>query len=165
MPTRLADPREIDAMTADQADQLFAELAQAEIRVKKAQAAAEKKIADVKARCLEDTEQDARTVKELAERLTAYVLAHRERFAKPRQRKTPFGKYGLRTATRLQVADEQALVRLSDERGLDLASVAVKIDKAAVTKALADGIDLKGLAQVVSGDVASYDVDKKLLNS
>ena len=59
MPTRIADQRDIDAMTDEQADELFAELAMADIRARKAQAAAEKKIADVKARCQEETEEEA----------------------------------------------------------------------------------------------------------
>ena len=165
MATRLADPREIDAMTADQADELFAELAQAQIRAWKIQAAAEKKIADIKAKCQDDAAEDLKAVKDREARLTSYILAHRERFARPRQRQTPYGKYGLRTATKLEVADEDALIDLSNENGLGLTAVAVKIDKAAVSRAIADGIDLKGLAQIVSGDTASYDVDKKLLNS
>ncbi len=165
MPTRIADQRDIDAMTDEQADELFAELAMADIRARKAQAAAEKKIADVKARCQEETEEDRQTVKRLAEQLAQYVMAHRGRFVKPRQRKTPYGKYGLRTATRLQVADEEALVDLSNERGLGLTTVAVRLDKGAVAHALGDGIDLQGLAEIVCGDIASYDIDRRLLNS
>ncbi len=161
--TRLADPRGLDAMTAEQADALFAELAQADIRVKKAQAAAEKRIADIKERCAQETAADQEAVAALAERLSAYILAHRDRFLKPRQRKTEYGKYGLRTSTRTDILDEDALRAISDERGLGLYRVEAKIDKKAVEKALADGEDLGDAARVVSGDVASYDVSRDLL--
>ena len=104
-------------------------------------------------------------MKELADRLSRYILAHRERFQKPRQRQTPFGKYGLRTATKLQVPDEAALIAFARENGLDILDTKTTVNKTATQKAIAEGEDLGGLAQVVSGDVASYDVDRKLLKA
>jgi len=163
MATQIADPRASAAMTAEQADALFAELAQADIRVKKAQAAAERRISEIKEKCLADTAEDQERVRSLAASLAEYILAHRDRFQKPRQRKTEYGKYGLRTSTCTDILDEDALRAISDERGLGLYRVEAKIDKKAVEKALADGEDLGDAARVVSGDVASYDVSRDLL--
>lgn len=162
MPTQIADPRVIDAMTAEQADRLFADLAALDIKVRKAQAAAEKKVADVKRALEEDTAADVATIAMLAQTLSAYVLAHRDRFQKPRQRKTRWGSYGLRTATKLVVHDQDRLLDIAAVAGADVAETTVKVRKELVQKAIADGVDFKGACEIVSGDIASYTVDRTL---
>lgn len=165
MPSQIADTRTAQNMTVEQADELFAQLAQADIRVKKAQAAAEKKIADIKEKCLAETQDDAETVKELAEELARYILENKNRFAKPRQRRTPFGKYGLRTATKLVIYDEQAAIDIAAGHQADITSTKVTIDRKLVELAMADGVDFRDSAKMVSGDIATYDVDRKLLKA
>lgn len=165
MPTTIIqDTRSTDMMSVEQADELFSRLAKLEISVRKRLAAADKKIADIKQAAEEDVKADKAELKLLVDQLSIYVITHKERFQKPRKRRTNWGSYGLRTATKLEVIDETALKAISDDEGLDLYRIATTIDKKLVEKAIADGIDLKGTARLVSGDLASYDIDKSLLN-
>lgn len=164
MTTTIQDTRATDMMTVEQADELFSRLAQLEISIRKRLAAAEKRIADIKQAAEEDVMADRAELKLLVDQLSIYVITHKDRFQKPRKRKTNWGNYGLRTATKLEILDETALKDISDDEGLDLYRITTSIDKKQVEKAIADGFDLKGTARLVSGDLASYDIDKSLLN-
>ena len=164
MTTIINDTRNIDMLTVEQADELFANVAKLEISIRKRVAAAEKRIADIKQAMEEDVREDKAALKHLVEQLSMYIVTHRDRFVQPRKRKTNWGAYGLRTATKLEVLDETALIAISDDEGLDLYRITTSIDKKMVEKAIADGADLKGTARLVSGDIASYDIDKSLLN-
>lgn len=162
MATRLNDDRESQQMTVEQADSLFARLAVLDARIKRAAAETDQKIAALKKSYEERTAEDADQARQLAEELKGYISAHRDRFVKPRQRKTPFGQYGLRTATETRILDEQLVMEFSDKRDLGLYSVIRKIDKTAVGKAIAEYGEVAG-AKLVSGDVASYTVAKSVL--
>jgi len=161
--TRLADGREYQQMAPDEADALFARIAVLEAGIKRSAAETEKKIADLKAAHENRIAADAEEYGELAEQLSAYIQAHPERFLKPRQRKTPFGRYGLRTVADVRIIDEQFVMAFSDERRLGLYTVTRKIDKPAVGKAIAEFGEVPG-AKIVSGDIASFTVDKSVLD-
>ncbi len=157
------DNRRIEGTSVAEADELFAQLAQLEISIRKKQAAADKRIADIKAALEDDTANDRAALKILVNELSIYITSHKDRFVKPRKRKTPWGTYGLRTATKLEVLSEEALMAISDKFGLDLYKVTSSIDKKQVEKAIADGFDLNGAAAIISGDLATYDIAKALL--
>ena len=160
---KLSDDREYQQMTPEQADALFASLAVLDAGLRRAAAETDKKIADLKKSFEARTADDAGECKALAERLKAYIAAHRERFIRPRQRKTPFGQYGLRTVTDTRIIDEQFVMAFSDERQLGLYSVTRKIDKTAVGRAIEQYGEVPG-AKIVSGDVAGYTVSKSVLD-
>lgn len=160
---KLSDDREFQQMTPEQADALFASLAVLDAGIRRAAAETDKKIADLKKSFEERTADDSEQCKILAERLKAYIAAHRGRFVRPRQRKTPFGQYGLRTVTDTKIIDEQFVMAFSDERRLGLYTVTRKIDKNAVGRAIEQYGEVPG-AKIVSGDVASYTVSKSVLD-
>jgi len=162
--TIINDTRATDMLTVEQADSLFSQIATLEISNRKRLAAAEKKISDIKQQAEDDVKNDKETLKALVDVLSTYIITHKERFVKPRKRKTNWGTYGLRTATKMQILDEAALIAISDAENLELYKLTTAIDKKMVEKAISDGVDLQGAAQLVTGDIASYDIDKSLLN-
>ena len=110
----LSDNRSYRAMTVDQADQLFRKIALLTVELNRIKAGYETKIAALKAAADHDSEQPETELKKLESELTAYILANPERFIKPRQHVTEYGKYGLRQAAKLEITDEavKASVRL-----------------------------------------------------
>ena len=162
--TRTSDNREFQSATVAEADKKFEQLAQLEITIKAKKAAAEKKIAAIKAKLIADTETAQDEYNKLVKWLDAYILASKGRFIKPRMRKTEFGKYGLRTVTNLHVSDKQQVIESSDRLELALYETKRSIIKKAVERALVDGKDISG-AVMISGDVAGFKVSKELLEA
>ena len=164
MAKQLSDNRKYQAMTEADADALFRELAMLETRLLAKAAAVEKKIGDLKAKLAEETAEDNALLEQLRKNLTAYIGANPERFASPRQRKTEFGKYGLRTASKLVISDGEAVVAFSDKEGLDLYDLVKTPVKERITAAIRDGYDVPGAA-ILGGELATYNVDRKAVES
>lgn len=164
MTKQLSDKRKYQSMTEAEADALFRELALVETRLLAKAAAVEKKIGDLKAKLAAETADDNATLEQLRERLTAYIESNPERFASPRQRKTDFGKYGLRTASKLVISDGEAVVAFSDREGLDLYDLVKTPVKERITAAIRDGYDVPGAA-ILGGALATYNVDRKAVES
>ena len=156
---KLDDSRKYQAMTVEDADALFQHLALLETRIAAKTAAADKKIAEIKKRLKEETDSDSEALASVKAELTRYIGAHPERFAKPRMRKTAFGQYGLRTSTKLEITDADAVIDYSDDAGLDLYETSRTVIAKAVSAAMADGHIIPGVQQL-SGSVASYKVDR-----
>jgi phage host-nuclease inhibitor protein Gam len=162
--TRISDNREFESATVAEADKKFEELAHLEIGIKAKKAMAEKKIADIKSKLAAQVDDVVDEYNELLKWLNGYILANKDRFAKPRMRKTEFGKYGLRTATKLNISDEQKVIESSDRLGLALYETKKSIIKKAVERAIADGKKISG-AKIISGDIAGFNVSKELLEA
>ena len=159
MGTRIDDTREFDAMTVEEADSLFQAIAIKETEIKKHNAICDKKIAVLKLN-LENTIAPLRNdIAELSKRLSEYVKLHKERFIKPRQRSTNFGKYGVRTVTELIITDEQAVIDFAKANNLPLYKTEIKLDKKAIEKLIVDGKEIPGAYRKV-GDIISYNVAK-----
>ena len=157
---RLDDTRIYQAMTEEDADRLFGELAVLEVRILAKTAAADKKITEIKEKVAADTAADEAVLNRKRVELQEYIKAHPERFAKPRMRKTEFGKYGLRSAEKIVIDDPEAVIRYADDMGLeDLYEVQRKVTAGKVKDALAAGVKVPGVRKV-SGEVASYTVDR-----
>lgn len=161
-PTKLADTRE---MTLDDARACFADLAQAEIQITKQTAAAEARIARLKA------EFDAQVVTQrgvrdaLAGRLRDFILAHPDQFRKPRAIATDFGRFGRRSVSNVQVSDFDALRQWArDNAHLDCLLVIERPVKPAIAVRLRDGQTVPGCA-IVEGEEAFYNVDRELLDA
>lgn len=162
--TRIDDKREFQAVTVAEADKSFAELARLEIGIKAKKAAAEKKIVAVKANLAADIEDSVEEYNEMLKWLSKYIEANKDRFVKPRMRKTEFGKYGLRTATKLHIQDSTLVIEYAEGAELPLFTVKKTVDKKQVEKHIAEGHTVPG-ARIISGDVAGFSVSKELLEA
>ena len=158
----LSDNRRYRAMTVDQADKLFQEIALLTVELNRIRAGYETKIAELKAAAERDTEQPETELKKLEQELTGYILANPERFIKPRQHVTDYGKYGLRQAVRLEITDEEAVKASVRLQNIPALLVIEKLDKKALEKAISDGIKLNG-CEMQQGEIASYTIAKALL--
>jgi len=163
MTTRINDNRAALAMSVEEADALFQELAERTIEATAIAARYEKRLAAIKAEAAEAREQSAKIIQPLEGQLEDYINAHPERFQKPRMRKTEFGQYGLRTVTNLQVFDEAGCIASVKAQQLPAIVVTEKLDKKAVEKAISDGYDITG-AEIRSGEIIKYVVKKELLD-
>jgi Bacteriophage Mu Gam like protein len=162
--TRTSDNREFQSATVTEADKKFEQLAQLEIAIKAKKAVAEKRIADVKSKLIVVTEAAVDEYNGLIKWIDAYILANKKRFIKPRQRRTEFGKYGLRTATKLHIQDADKVIQYAEGAKLPLFTVKKIVDKKQVEKHLAEGHTVPG-AKMISGDVAGFKVSKELLEA
>lgn len=162
--TRTSDNREFQSATVADADKHFEVLAQLEIGIKAKKAAAEKKIAAIKVKLIAETEAAVDEYNEQMGWINSYILANKERFIKPRQRKTEFGKYGLRTATKLHIQDADKVIQYAEGAELPLFTVKKTVDKKQVEKHLAEGHTVPG-AKMISGDIAGFKVSKELLEA
>lgn len=163
---KLSDDREFQQMTPAEADTLFNRIAVLETNISRLVAEGnskvsvlKQKIADIKKDIDDRTAADKEEYKILVARLKAYVSLHRRRFISPRQRKTPFGRYGLHAFTETQITDAQFVMAFSDEHQLNLYETTRIIDNNAVTKAITELGEVPG-AQIVSGDAFRYTVFK-----
>lgn len=156
---RIDDTREFEAMSIGEADKLFEEIAVKETEIKKENAICDRKIAKLKSDLETKTAQLKADVAVLSKRLSEYVKNHKDRFIKPRQRTTNFGKYGVRTVTELVITDEHAIVEFAKENNLPLFKVEYKVDKKAIEKLIVDGKEIPGAYRKV-GDIISYNVAK-----
>ena len=163
MTVRINDNRTALAMSSDDADRIFQEIAEMTIVATAAAAEFDKRLADIKAQAAEARSIYQKLLAPLETQLQDYISAHPERFIKPRMRKTEFGKYGLRTVTNLQITDEVAAVMSVKAQGIPAIVVTEKLDKKALEKAISDGVTITG-AEIRSGEVVKYDVKKELLD-
>jgi len=161
MTTRLADTR---TLTLDDARAAFADLAQARLRMERRAAAAECRIATIKAGLAAGNAEDDAALQAAEARLTAFILAHPEQFRKPRQVRTEFGRFGLRDATRLEVTDEDRLIEALMEAGYDdCMEVRRRVVKDKVRERIAGGERLPGV-RVETGDLVTYTIDRALID-
>ena len=159
---RLSDNRAMRAMTVQEADALFQEIALLTVRIEKTKANYEKKIAELKAAAGRETEAPEAELREKVAVLSAYINANPERFVKPRQHQTDYGKYGFRSATKLEITDEEAVKLTVKALGIPALTVIEKLDKKALEKAISDGQTVDG-CELRRGEIASYTVAKALL--
>ena len=160
----LRDNRKYKAMTAAEADALLEEIVKMSIEDTRQAAIYDKKLAAIKSE-FEDKVNPLRTLmKQQAAELEAYINANPERFAKPRARKTPFGSYGLRSVSSLEITDEAAVIAIVKAKALPLYTEVIKLDKKAVEKAICDGHSIPG-AEIQSGERAFYKANKELIDA
>lgn len=162
MATRLADLRP-QLTNLDEAKAAFAELAQTELAITKADAAAELRIAKLKVEHAERTEADRARQAEIAAQLVGFIDANRGLFVKPRKIKTDLGTFGLQTVTDLDITDEAALLTEIMERGYDdCQKVTRRPLKSPIAARIITGETFPGCT-LRTGDTAVYTVDKSLI--
>ena len=160
--TRLSDNRALRSMTVQQADALFQEIALLTVKIKKIEAGYEKRIAELKAAAGRETEAPEAELREKVATLTHYIQANPERFVKPRQHQTDYGKYGVRTVSNIEITDEEAVKAAVKAQSIPALVVIEKLDKKALEKAIGDGLSIPG-CEMRRGEVASYTVAKALM--
>ncbi len=161
MATRLSDNRTAMAITVEQADELFREIAILTHKRDKIKADFEKRIANLKKQADDYLAAVEANITTAADTLCAYIDAHRERFVKPRQHVTEFGKYGLRTVANLEIQDREAALAAVKALKIPAVIVTEKLDNKALVKALSDGAEISGV-EIRRGEIASYTVTKEL---
>lgn len=159
---RLSDNRAMRAMTVEQADAMFREIALLTVRINKIKSGYEKRIAELKAAAEQTLGPDEAELERLSQELKNYIQANPERFIKPRQHQTDYGKYGVRTVSNLEITDEEAVKLAVKAQGIPALTVIEKLDKKALEKAISDGQSIEG-CELRRGEVASYTVAKALL--
>jgi phage host-nuclease inhibitor protein Gam len=159
---RLTDARDT---TFGAADALLQQIFDVRLAILRREAAAEKQISEIREHLSLDT-APARLNLELAEaRLSAFCHAHKTEFVKPRMRATQWGKYGLRTSTRLQIRDPEALLQWAKDNGYtDLYKVEETLIKQAVTKRCQAGELVPG-ADLETGEASEYKLDTAALEA
>lgn len=147
-------------MTVEEADALFAEIADLEIKSAEIAARYDDEIATLKREQTDALSPLSNELKEKIDLLSRYIRANTDRFQKPRKRRTTHGTYGLALSSILQLdpAKEKVLVEYADRHGLELYSNEIKLDKKSITAALREGRQVPG-ATLITGEVASYKVD------
>ena len=160
--TRLSDNRALRAMTVQQADALFQEIALLTVKIEKTKAQYEKRIAELKAAAGRETEAPEAELREKVAVLNHYILANPERFIKPRQHQTDYGRYGVRTVSNIEITDEEAVKLAVKAQAIPALVVIEKLDKKALEKAIGDGLSIPG-CEMRRGEVASYTVAKALM--
>jgi len=161
-PVRLSDSRPLRVISVQQADELFKQIALLTVDINKCKANYEKKIAALKAAYDEQIAGPKKLLEEAEKMLKNYILANPDRFVKPRQRQTEYGKYGLRTVANLEIINEEDVKAACAAQGVDAVIYIERLDKKALEKALADGAAIPG-CEIRSGEVASYTVSKALM--
>lgn len=164
MPTTINDNRKYIAMTADEADELMATIARAEVDLARITAEAEVRIADIKAARDEAAAPLEATIKQSAAALDRYIAAHPERFVRPRARKTDWGSYGLRVVSGLEVADEQAVLQHAAAHQIErLIELKVRLNRTEAARMVSEGAELPG-CRMVAGERSFYKTAKALLD-
>jgi hypothetical protein len=161
---RLADLRN-NIESLGEAIQVADDLARLTISLAVDKARAEKQIADLKARHGERTADARAKADALNERLTAFVIAHKDLFPEKRRKVvTELCSFGLQAVTELEITDQPVLLEHLLEQGYDDCLKVVRSPvKTAITARILGGESIPG-AHVRSGDTAVYKVKPALVD-
>ena len=162
MPKALFDNRNYKAMTVEQADALFREIALITVRINRVKANFEKKIADLKNAAELTLGPDETELERLSKELSNYIQSNPERFIRPRQHVTDYGKYGLRTAVKLEISDEEMVKAEVRRQHIPALTLIEHLDRKALEKSISEGKTIAG-CEMRRGEIASYTVSKALL--
>ncbi|MBO4630596.1 MAG: host-nuclease inhibitor Gam family protein [Lentisphaeria bacterium] len=157
----LSDDRDIRAMTVPQADELFRRIAMNTIRIKEINAGYERRIAVLKTAAEQEIDPLEKELERLSGELNQYIRCHPERFIKPRQHVTDYGKYGLRTVSKLEIMDEEVVKASIRKENIPALIVIERLDKKALEKALSEGKEIKG-CEFHTGEMAGYTITRTL---
>ena len=163
MNTVLNDNRRYKAMTAEEADALFAEIAALKLELVSIAADGDREIAEVKAKYARLATERMPLFQSKCDDLEEYIKANPERFLKPRSRKTEFGKYGKRDVSNVKVIDLPiALKYVKDHMLTQLYKVKESLVKKAIEKFIKDGNEVPG-TKITAGERILMDVSQELI--
>lgn len=151
------------ALTPADADMLFAQMAELQIKRVKVAARFDLLATRLKAKAEELTKPVKEEEDKFYNRLAAYIEVHDFLFKDPRKRKTPYGSYGLESGKpKTEITDEAKVVEFSDTHNLSLYKLVPAIDKDAVAKELETG-KVPGAKKIEGQEKIVVKVEKKLL--
>lgn len=160
MVKRMSDTRK---MSQEKADQLLEEIAGLEIELIRELVPLEAEINRLKSEAAAVKDKFGGAIKLKADELKTYVLANPDKFKKPKSRKTPFGKYGMRDLSNLEIDNEMKLLEfLMENRMTDYFKTEHKVMKTPLRAAIKKGLDIPGV-RIEDGESSFYQVDKTLL--
>ena len=152
----LCDNRKYQAMTVEEADALFLDLARHKAAVEREAARYKQRLAELEAAHREKIALDVAAVEALEQELGAYIRANPARFLKPRKHQVgQIGSYGITTDPAVvKIEDKAAFVAFALEQGYDdLCRVERTPDKDAAAKRIAAGEVIPGARLIPAGDV------------
>ncbi len=168
--TVLSDDGKYRAMTIEEADKVFAEIAILEVDLAKEAAIKELRVKKLQSEHQAKVAGKVEKRLKLAKQLNGFINAHKDLFQKPRARKLAQGSYGLRMgAGKLEIEDVEAIIAFSDENNLPLYKVEKILDKDAIKEHLSSApegeepLEIPG-ASYEKGEKIFYKVDKSLID-
>ena len=163
MATKLKDTRESKLQTLEEAEAMFNAIASSEIKIARAKAMAEARIAKTKETFIAKVEMIDPELDEKREQLAEYIEMHKEEFQKPRKIKTDFGTFGLHKATKVKFINKAAALEfVVDQNMKECFKTTFKIVTEGVKDVLLAGRKVTG-AKLLDGDLAHYTVKRALL--
>ncbi len=161
MVTRMSDTRK---MSQKQADQLLEEIANLEVELTLKLAICKREINRYKGLATAHKDNLGSIIADRAAKLNAYVLAHPDEFEKPRSRVTPFGKYGMRDVSNLEIKNEKELLQyLVDNEMFEFIKTEQSVMKIPLREAVKNGLSIPGV-EIDSGTSSFYSVDSSLID-
>jgi len=161
--THLRDTRNSTIQTMEDARALFDSIAQSEIKIARAEAMTEARIATIKEQHAAKVAMIDPDLNAKREALAEYIDQHRDEFAKPRKVKTDFGTFGLHAATKLDFLNKTAAIEFVVDQGMvNCFETVYKPVAKGMQAALESGTKIPG-ARLLSGDIAHYTVAKALI--
>jgi phage host-nuclease inhibitor protein Gam len=161
--TRLSDHRESAIQTLDDAGALFDSIANSEIKIARAKAMAEARIATIKENVAAKIEMIDPDLDDKREALAEYIDGHPEEFQKPRKVKTSFGNFGLHKACKVKFINKAAALDfVVDQQMTECFKTKYKIVTEGIKDVLLADRKVTG-AKLLDGEIAHYSVKKALL--
>lgn len=165
----LQDNRKVQAMTVEDADGLFKRMVAVKAAMRREEAAKEKRIANIELKHHDAVAPLVTEYRTLESELLRYIMAHPERFVKPRKHKVgEQGTYGIETDPASVKIDKDRLEELkafADERGYFICQTEIKPVKTAIAKLCAAGVDVPGVTCVPAGDNPKCTISKSYLDN
>ena len=159
----LCDNRKYQAMTVEEADALFLDLARHKAAVEREAAKYKQRLAELEAAHRAKIVLDVAAVEVMERELGAYIRANPARFLKPRKHQVgQIGSYGITTDPAVvKIEDKAAFVAFALEQGYDdLYQVERTVCKDAVLRRIRAGEEIPGARVIEAGDVAKLSFRK-----
>ena len=151
------------ALTVEDADNIFAAMAELQIKRVKVSARFDLAATRLKAKSDELTAPLKKDEDKLYERLAIFIESHKHLFNDPRKRKTAYGSYGLKSGKpSTKIKDEALVIKSSDDHNLSLYKTENVIDVKAVAQELETG-KVPGAEKIEGQEKIVAKVEKKLL--
>lgn len=159
----LKDNRKYQAMSFEEADSLFLQIAHLRSRIEREASSHKKKLAELELAHKEKVDPLARELDQLQEELSSFILANPEKFLKPRKHLVgQIGSYGIVTdPAYCRIDNKEAFLQFAMENGYeDLYRTDRIPDKAAIMERALAGEKLEGVTVIGAGDVAKISFKK-----
>lgn len=162
--TTLSETR---SMTIDGAKAALEQLAHAACRLAAKKAKKEKRLLEIESTFEEETKADAQEAERLTLLIREFCRGNPHLFTKPRKMKTPFGEFGMQTVSDLKIDNEEALILVLTERGLEEECIKTvrKPDKDAVRALIEAGQTIPGATVRVEPNDPVVKVSRPMLQA